>query len=86
MLLYPALLLLINKLHIFKSHLLPSVCQLYKLGKISGREREGCCLCSVQSLMASGRQLAAPTERGGAGRVHSMGCPTRVLPHLQLLP
>lgn len=37
MLLYPALFLLINKLHIFKSHPLSSVCQFYKLEKISGQ-------------------------------------------------
>lgn len=41
MLLQPALLLPINKLHIFKSYLLPSVCQFCKLEMISEKRRGG---------------------------------------------
>lgn len=62
-LLYPALFLLINKLHIFKSHLLPSVCQFYKLEKIAGR----------RWVVAAGAVCRAGQPWGGFRLSHRVG-------------
>lgn len=86
---FPASFLLINKLHIFINHQLPSVCQFYKLEKISGKRKGGLqlMLCAGPSGVreAAGGSCWAGSREGGQGTPHQ-GTSLLLPPELQLLP
>lgn len=86
MLPYPTLFLLINKLHIFKSHLLPSVCQFYKLEKISGKRKGGLLLVLYAGPKGVREAAGCCLWAGGWGGKPHQGTWLLLPPHLQLLP